>query len=292
MSTSTIRTLESPADHVPSLTLPACALHPGKEKAAHNLDGPASTITRVEQQIRVLLAKHGANANAKIEQFTREKWEDEASYFRAGPEWEHWKDAVGPYETDRITDLQDQESTIESNRKRWLLDDVPSQIDSHLEKARSIQQAHGSGDYGFRGAIVTDGRDHAQYVQDRGLDPADLWEDDVVPERDLDNEVVPSDIGIDLPAPLPVGTFPSSSGGDSTYCLLPYCGTVVCGGPYFHTRGHSILCKHLVYALLESAQRSTRNIGLLPLPEGVDLPVRARQLVSSEALHRHVPGRY
>jgi hypothetical protein len=288
-TTDPVREIEPDAEILPSLTLPRCALHPSKEQADHDTEGQANTITPVEQFIRVLLLKHGPRtAVSKIEAYTQDKWESEAAHFRGDDHWTAWQNKVGVYVTGQLDELKDAEEKIRTSRKQWLLDKIPSEVERHIGKAEDIRNSvHRNTEYGYEGKIVTPaGKSPGDHT------PTGVPEAEAIQENQLDNHVMPSDIGIELPAPLVVGTFPSSSGGDSTYALVPYCGTVVCGGPYFHVNSWPILCKHMVYFLLEAYTDDSAPVGLLPLANGVDVPNRARQLVAPQALQRYRPGDY
>lgn len=292
-----VRQLPSNSSGVPPLGLPPEAFHPTNDTASHSPDGPVKTVTPVEQFIRVLLLKHGGGAVPKIEAYTSEKWNDESAHFRSDSDWDSWKANVGVYVQSQVDELQSAEQQLMQNRKRWLIDDVPQQVQRLIERARDIRdEVHAKPEFGYRGAIVVPkGHDDVDTYQDETdtIDTAGgVMAEDLVSEFDLDNAVMPSEAGIPLPAPLPVGVFPSHDGGTSQYALFPSCGTVVCGGPYFHKNPSGIMCKHLVYALLKAANESTKNPGLLPLSDGITVPDRARRLVAPPALRRYVPGHY
>jgi hypothetical protein len=287
--TDIVRELPPASDQGPGLSLPACTLHPSREAAVQEAAGSIKSITPVEQFLRVLLLQNGESAVPDtVASFTQDQWEQEAQHFRSESDWAAWKSRVGPYMTGQLEDIEDAESELRANRKRWLLDQIPSELDRHVEKAHEIRSAvRNHSHYGWEAALVLpSGTPPSDYD---GPSPADMT---IMSESALDNEVLPSEIGLELPAPLVVGTFPSSSKGDSTYCLLPYCGTVVCGGPYFHSRGHTVLCKHLVYTLLEAHQQRGNTLGLVPLSNSEHVPDRVRQLIAPEALEQYHPSSY
>jgi len=109
----------------------------------------------------------------------------------------------------------------------------------------------------------------------------------VVRESDFSSSAVecaplPSDFGIDLPAPLLVGKFASGS----QYPLLPWSDGLVCSCPYKHDRPWRILCKHeLLAAVVASGEDSI----FLPVTQGLDVPHRARRFVSPAIASRHTP---
>jgi hypothetical protein len=109
----------------------------------------------------------------------------------------------------------------------------------------------------------------------------------VVHERDLSSSAVecaplPSDFGIDLPAPLLVGEYASGS----RYPLLPWSDGLVCSCPYKHDRPWRVLCKHELLAAVVAGEEDSI---FLPVTQGLDVPHRARRFVSPAIASRHTP---
>jgi len=109
----------------------------------------------------------------------------------------------------------------------------------------------------------------------------------VVRESDFSSSAVecaplPSDFGIDLPAPLLVGKFASGS----QYPLLPWSDGLVCSCPYKHDRPWRVLCKH---ELLASIIAGGVDSIFLPVTRGLEVPHRARRFVSPAIASRHTP---
>jgi hypothetical protein len=107
----------------------------------------------------------------------------------------------------------------------------------------------------------------------------------VVHERELSSSAVecaplPSDFGIDLPAPLLVGEYASGS----RYPLLPWSDGLVCSCPYKHDRPWRVLCKH---ELLASIITGGVDSIFLPVTRGLDIPYRARRFVSPAIAGQH-----
>lgn len=109
----------------------------------------------------------------------------------------------------------------------------------------------------------------------------------VVREGDLSSSAVdcaplPSEFGIDLPAPLLVGEYASGS----RYPLLPWSDGLVCSCPYKHDRPWRVLCKHeLLAAIVAGGEGSI----FLPITRGLGIPYRARRFVSPTIASRHTP---
>jgi hypothetical protein len=135
----------------------------------------------------------------------------------------------------------------------------------------------------FIGMIVLDdGADIRAVAQEYGV-PGRY----VVRESDFSSSAVecaplPSDFGIDLPAPLLVGEYASGS----QYPLLPWSDGLVCSCPYKHDRPWRVLCKHELLAAVVAGEEHSI---FLPVTRGLDVPHRARRFVSPAITSRHSP---
>jgi hypothetical protein len=109
----------------------------------------------------------------------------------------------------------------------------------------------------------------------------------VVRETELSSSAVecaplPSEFGIDLPAPLLVGKYASGS----RYALLPWSDGLVCSCPYKHDRPWRVLCKHELLAAVVAGEEDSI---FLPVTQGLDVPHRARRFVNPEIAATHTP---
>jgi len=109
----------------------------------------------------------------------------------------------------------------------------------------------------------------------------------VVHERELSSAAVecaplPSDFGIDLPAPLLVGEYASGS----RYPLLPWSDGLVCSCPYKHDRPWRVMCKHELLAAIVAGEEDSI---FLPVTRGLEVPHRARRFVTPAIASRHSP---
>lgn len=137
---------------------------------------------------------------------------------------------------------------------------------------------------GFVGAVVLGSdSDPESFAQERSL-PTQY----VVHERDLScgqSEVgaLPSEYGLNLPAPLLVGEYASGS----RYALVPWSDGLVCTCPFKADAPWRVLCKHeLLAAIVLGARESL----FLPVTDGLNVPYRARRFVSPAMASIHTPG--
>jgi hypothetical protein len=93
---------------------------------------------------------------------------------------------------------------------------------------------------------------------------------------------VPSDYGIELPAPLLIGEYASGS----QYPFLPWGDALVCSCPYKHDKPWRVMCKHELLAAVVAG--STDSI-FLPVIRGIKVPHRARRFVSPDIAATHTP---
>jgi hypothetical protein len=193
--------------------------------------------------------------------------------------------------TDPSTALQEEQE----RRERWYSTIIPwmnlyhvlkrssygSLLPPSVERSADIDEL--TDHNAFVGMVVVDGdTDIRAVAREYGI-PGRL----VVREQDLSSSAVecaplPSDFGIDLPAPLLVGTYASGS----RYPLLPWSDGLVCSCPYKHDRPWRVLCKHeLLAAIVAGGVDSI----FLPVTRGLDVPHRARRFVSPTIAARHTP---
>lgn len=122
--------------------------------------------------------------------------------------------------------------------------------------------------------VIPEGGDTAQAAREYGVPPPYVrTEDEFRTHHSSDTEMpVPSDYGIELPAPLLLGDYL----GGSEYLLIPWSSGLVCQGPFKQQYPHRITCKHEVAAAFRLSQSDDI---FLPVDEGVDVPARARRFV-------------
>jgi hypothetical protein len=136
---------------------------------------------------------------------------------------------------------------------------------------------------GFVGMVILDSdHDSQEYARKRGLSSRY-----VVRERDLscarsDAGALPSEYGIELPAPLLVGEYATGS----RYPLIPWSDGLVCSCPYKTDTPWQVLCKHELFA---SVVLGNRESIFLPITAGLDVPHRARRFVSPAVANTHEP---
>jgi hypothetical protein len=136
----------------------------------------------------------------------------------------------------------------------------------------------------FVGMVVVDDRTNPNAAAREWRLPAEV----VTRERELsscaeDVSSLPSEFGIELPAPLLVGEYASGS----RYPLIPWSDGLVCACPYKQDKPWRVLCKHELLAA-EVAGR-TDSI-FLPVTSGVAVPHRARRFVSPTIASRYTPA--
>jgi hypothetical protein len=181
-----------------------------------------------------------------------------------------------------------------ARRERWYSTTIPWMNLYHvLERSSygsllpaSVGRSADAGEltehYAFVGMVVVDdGADTRAVAREHEL-PGRF----VVRERDLSSSAVecapvPSDFGIELPAPLLVGEYASGS----RYPLLPWSDGLVCSCPHKHDRPWRVLCKHDLLAAIVAGGDSI----FLPVTRGLDVPHRARRFVSPATASRHTP---
>lgn len=93
---------------------------------------------------------------------------------------------------------------------------------------------------------------------------------------------VPSDYGIELPAPLLMGDYP----GKSEYLLIPWSSGLVCQGPFKQEHAYRVACKHEVFASFVLSQEGSI---FLPVDEGISVPARARRFIDPQIAVEHTP---
>lgn len=131
--------------------------------------------------------------------------------------------------------------------------------------------------------VVADDTEPDAYAQEHDLPPRFVYRESAVTSRDSSDVLGPSDLGIELPAPLLVGQFHS----DSRYVFLPWSDGLICSCPYKHEYPWRVACKHeLLAALVAGVEDSI----FLPLDSGVDVPTRARRFVSPTVYCQHEPS--
>lgn len=142
----------------------------------------------------------------------------------------------------------------------------------------------GSGELSFVGVLVIpDGRDIGAAAAEYGVDRAYVRHEREFAGNDTEMPV-PSDYGIELPAPLLVGDYPNGS----EYLFIPWSSGLVCQGPFKQEYDYRVACKHEVLAALVLSQRDDV---FLPVDEGIDVPARARRFIDPQIAISHTPER-
>ncbi|MHC3381712.1 hypothetical protein [Haloarcula sp. H-GB5] len=93
---------------------------------------------------------------------------------------------------------------------------------------------------------------------------------------------VPSDYGIELPAPLLLGDYP----GQSEYLFIPWSSGLVCQGPFKQEHAYRVTCKHEVFASFVLREEGSV---FLPVDEGISVPARARRFIDPQVAVNHSP---
>ena len=130
--------------------------------------------------------------------------------------------------------------------------------------------------------VVDDGADIRAVAREHGIPGRFVVREGDFSSSGVDCAPLPSEFGIDLPAPLLVGEYASGS----RYPLLPWSDGLVCSCPYKHDRPWRVLCKHeLLAAVVAGGEGSI----FLPVTRGLGVPHRARRFVSPAIASRHTP---
>jgi len=131
--------------------------------------------------------------------------------------------------------------------------------------------------------VVDDDVDPAAYARDISVDEQWIGRESNINDKTTEETPLPSDLGIELPAPLLAAEFASGS----RYTFLPWSDGLICSCPYKHGYPWRVACKHeLLAALVAGLEDSI----VLPIDQGLRVPDRARRLVSPDVYCRHEPG--
>lgn len=123
--------------------------------------------------------------------------------------------------------------------------------------------------------VIDDGDDAEACARDWAVPSEYVINEGRLSSAQSDVAPVPSDYGIELPAPLLVGEYASGS----QYPFLPWADGLVCTCPYKHDKPWRVLCKH---ELLAAVVAGGRDSIFLPVTRGIEVPHRARRFVSPE----------
>ena len=133
----------------------------------------------------------------------------------------------------------------------------------------------------FVGMVVVDAdEDPDAWAERWGIDAQYVIREHALSSAQTDVAPVPSDFGIELPAPLLVGEYASGS----QYPFLPWADGLVCSCPYKHDKPWRVLCKH---ELLAAVVAGDRDSIFLPVTRGVEVPHRARRFVSPTVVSKY-----
>lgn len=151
-----------------------------------------------------------------------------------------------------------------------------------------------SGTHPFEGAdtsyvgilVIDDNGDPEEVASEYGVNPKYVRrEGEFATHHSSDAEMpVPSDYGIELPAPLLMGDYP----GKSEYLFIPWSSGLVCQGPFKQEAAYRVTCKHEVLASFVLAEGDSV---FLPVHEGIDVPARARRFIDPQIAINHTPER-
>jgi len=128
--------------------------------------------------------------------------------------------------------------------------------------------------------IVDDDTDPDTFARDRTFDSTYVLRESELSHTQTDDPVRLVDYGIELPAPLLVGEY----GSGSQYPLIPWGDALTCACPYKQSAPWRVMCKH---ELLASVVCGGRDSIFLSVSRGIDVPHRARRLVSPEIAVSH-----
>lgn len=131
--------------------------------------------------------------------------------------------------------------------------------------------------------VVPDDMDPAAYAREIGVDEFYVGRESNINDKTTDNTPLPSELGIELPAPLLAAEFNS----DSRYTFLPWSDGLICSCPYKHGYPWRVACKHELVAAIIAGLEDTI---MLPVLDGLQIPNRCRRLVSPAVYYRHEPG--
>jgi hypothetical protein len=207
----------------------------------------------LEQQLRNARAASNPDAKVENERENREKW------YNLMP----WKNLYPIFKQDNIGEL------IETNH-RW-----PSQAEA----------LHGQGreKTSFVGVLVIpNDRDEKTAANQYGVDSAYVYKEQQFSSRGNTDLKIPTDYGIELPAPLLMGKYPNGS----NYLFIPWSSGLVCQGPFKQNKPYRVSCKHEALAAFVLAQQD----GIfLPVDEGLEVPARARRFIDPKIATSHTP---
>lgn len=123
--------------------------------------------------------------------------------------------------------------------------------------------------------VVSDDTDTRQAASRYGVD--DSWvsnESEFATHSGGTELPVPSDFGIELPAPLLLGSYAN----ESEYLLIPWTGGLCCQCPFKSDSPYRVLCKHEAFASVYLGLGQRDDI-VLPVDKGLTVPVRARRFI-------------
>jgi hypothetical protein len=130
--------------------------------------------------------------------------------------------------------------------------------------------------------VIPDDVDPAEYAEEIGVHVHFVSRESNLNDKTSEETPLPSDLGIDLPAPLLVGDFESGS----RYAFLPWSDGLICSCPYKHGYPWRVACKH---ELLAAIVAGLNDSIVLPVDHGLEVPKRARRLVSPAVYCDHEP---
>jgi hypothetical protein len=269
---------------LPPLCLPAGALPASHPDYEHEVETDPPEIEPIEHRLRGEFVRQGPLTLQELQEPSHSALRDAATqtltetaraekqYYLPIPDRTTFADAPS-YLHDELTTIRFEIVDTQQRRQRWYTEVIPAQLETIFDTVEACFPATPGTDR-FEGTeyvghvMVGPDTDPDDYAETHELSSAF-----VIREADLDDHDPLNAYGIDLPAPLLVGTYPSHS----QYTLVPWTDGLVCMCPYKQTNPSAVMCKHELLATVRLAHDET---WLLPIDDGLAVPQRTRRFVS------------
>jgi hypothetical protein len=275
---------------LPPLGLPAGALSASHPDYDHEIETDPPEIEPIEHRLRAAFVREGpltihelhgpgqpAIRQAATDILTTTA-QTEQQYYLDLPTQETLTQAPAFLQAE-LREVRDHSADIQQRRQRWYTELIPTNLETIFGTVENCFPAT-PGSHPFEGTeyvghvLVSADTDPEAFATAHDLSP-----EYVTHEAALDDHSSSSEYGIELPAPLLVGTYTTHS----QYTLVPWTDGLVCLCPYKQTNPWAVMCKHELLATVRLAQRET---WLLPIDDGLAVPQRARRFVSPRMIHR------
>lgn len=277
---------------LPPLRLPAGALPASHPEYEHDVNNDPPEIEPVEHRLRVDCIETATVHDIKTKETPRVREYTSQTVFDTYREEQQWHLDVPDQESlaeapaylqAELEPLREQIVEAQRRRRRWYMELIPNTLDTVVSSVKSLfpSALHGIFEVNeyVGGVVIPDNADTGALIDEYGVGPTAIWR-----EYRLDDHTSPSEYGIELPAPLLVGSYNT----DSQYSLIPWSDGLVCACPYKQSRPWRVMCKHELLATIRLAQ--TESL-ILPVDRGATVPQRARRFVSPTTAVTHTPCR-